>query len=665
VAWIVTLIDRRAGQVQVVTGSGTLIDREHKLVLTNFHVINHGQDMVVFFPKYRDGEPVASKDEYMKQIEKEDVRNIIHGRVVAQDQGCDLALIQLDRVPEGIEALALANKSADYGETVHSVGVAGASGGLWGYTPGQVRVKAYEKAWRDENGIHHAKMVEATNPTNHGDSGGPLVNGRGELVAVTQGGLAEAQAMNQFVDVSQAIALIERCCREQGFAWKRETRSLRIGSNPNHITSLVKNLESSENQVRAQAAQALGNIGAEAKLAIPALLKILRDEQNDVTSGMLADALTKIGPPAKQDIGLLRQAIKDLNTKVRAYAAASIGVLGPDAGSLLALLAEASKDKNAEVRQSALRSLGKMGGNGKDTILPALTTAMQDSEHEVRVAAALALESMDNLGATDMALLTSMLKQQDSEVRACGARALGKMGPRAKAALPALVEAFKGTDNAVRCAAIGALARLGTEAKTALPSFTDALGDSDVEIRKQAAVALAKIGPDAKPAANALANVVNDPDKDVRRNAVRALASIGVGTKPVVSALAQALKGEDKELRIEVAVALGEIGPAAKDAVANLIACLEDLGRKDKVQRNQIGTALGKIVKGKDSITLLINALSSRNASVRSGACIALGEVGPSARRASVSLAALATNDVESEVCDAARAAYSKVTARP
>ncbi len=395
VAWIVTLTDRRTGAGFM--GSGTLIDREHRLVLTNHHVINHGQDMVAFFPRYRNGEPVASKDEYLKQLEKEDFRNVIHGHVVAQDQVCDLALIQLDRVPEGIEALALANQGADFGETVHSIGITGASGGLWGYLKGEVRVKAYEKDWKDQDGMHHAKMIEATNATNPGDSGGPLVNGRGELVGVTQAGLIGVQALNQFVDVSQAIALIERYCREQGFAWKRETRSLRVGSNPNDIVLLVKSLEGAKNQLRAQAAQALGNIGAEAKLAIPALLKVLEDEQNDVTCGMLADALAKIGPPAKQDIGLLRHAIKDPNTKVRVYAAASIGMLGPDAGSLLALLAEAAKDKHPEVRQNAVRSLGKMGGNGKDTIVPALTTALQDSEHEVRVAAAMALENMDNL----------------------------------------------------------------------------------------------------------------------------------------------------------------------------------------------------------------------------------------------------------------------------
>jgi HEAT repeat protein/S1-C subfamily serine protease/DNA-directed RNA polymerase subunit RPC12/RpoP len=663
VAWILTLIDRRTGDG--ASGSGTLIDRENRLVLTNQHVINQGQDLIVFFPKNRDGQLVVSKEEYMKQIEREDLRNVIHGRVVAQDQTCDLALIQLDSVPEGIEALALANKSADYGEMVHSVGITGASGGLWGYTKGEVRVRAYDKTWRDQNGQHRAKIVEATNPTNPGDSGGPLVNGLGEMVAVTQAGLVGAQSLNQFVDVSHAISLIQNYCRQQNVKWNRATGSLKVGSNPDDIMLLVKSLESPDNHDRGQIAQALGKIGAEAKLAIPALLKLLRDEQNDTTSGALADALAKIGPPAKQDAALLREAVKDLNPKVRAYAAASIGAIGPDAGSLLTLLTGAAKDKNVEVRQNAVRSLGKMGGNGKDAIMPALTAALNDSEHEVRVAAAMALESMDALGATDVALLTSLLKQQDSEVRACGARALGKMGPRAKAALPALMEAFKGTDNALRRAAIGALASLGAEAKTAVVAFSDALGDSDVEIRKQAAAALAKIGPEAKPAAEALAKVVVDPDKEVRKNAVKALGAIGVGTKPVVSALVQALKGEDKELRIDVAAALAAIGPPAKDAVPYLIVCLEDLGPKDKVQRNQIGTGLGKIGKGKESITLLINALYSPNPSVRSGACIALGEVGPPAKRASVYLATLATNDAIPEVCDAARTAYSKVTAKP
>jgi HEAT repeat protein/S1-C subfamily serine protease len=663
VAWILTLLDRKTGSI--ASGSGSLIDREHRLVLTNHHVINKGQDLIVFFPKYRDGQLVGSKEDYMNQIVHEDFKNVIRGRVVAQDQVCDLALIQLDSVPEGIEALALSNKGVEIAEAVNSVGVTGASGGLWGFTQGTVRASPYDKTWEDGDGKHRAKMVEATNPVNPGDSGGPLVNGRGEMVAVTQAVLIGAQAINQFVDASQAIDFIEKYCRSQGFKWNRETRTLQVGSNPNDLVALVKYLEGPETAERARVAEALGKIGPEAKLAIPTLLNKLRDEQNETTGRIMADALAKIGPPAKQDISMLRGAIKDMSPQVRAYAATSIGAIGADAGSLLPLLTEAAKDRQVIVRQNAVSALGKMGGNGKEAIMPVLTNALKDSEHEVRVAAALSLETMNTLGAADVPLLTGLLKHQDSEVRASAARTLAKMGPKAKAALPELMEAFKGTDNAVRRASIMALASLGTEAKSAVPAFTDALGDSDVEIRKQAIVALTKVGPDAKSAADALANVVGDADKEVRKNAVKALGTIGVGTKPVVAALSQALKGEDKELRVDVATALAAIGPAAKEAVPSLLACLEGLQPKDKVQRNQFGVALGKVGNGKNSIPTLINALYSPDPSVRSGACIALGEVGPPAKKAAVYLATLARNDAIPEVCDSARAAYSKVTARP
>jgi HEAT repeat protein len=661
VAWIIT-IDQQAGQMSL--GSGSLIDREHKLVLTNHHVISHGTDLIVFFPKYRNGELVVSKEDYLKQSQRDDFKDVIRGRVVAQDQVCDLALVQLDRVPDGIEALALANKGADVGESVNSVGVAGASGAMWGFTQGSVRSKPFDKSWRDPIGVHRANMIEATNPTNPGDSGGPLVNSRGELVGVTQGGLPGANAMNQFINVSEAVKIIETYCRSQGYKWNRETRSLKLGSNPDDVLRLVKRLDRSNSNNRADLARTLGIIGPEAKMAIPTLLKLLKDEANDVTAGVLADSLAKIGPPAAQDLIILRDAANDLNPKVRAYAASSIGAIGPAAGSALTVLVAAAKDKNVEVRQNAIRSMGKMGGNGKETILPVLTNALKDPEHEVRVAAGTSLESMDTFSAGETPLLISMLKLPDSEVRASGARALAKMGPKAKAALPDLMEAFKGTDNAVRRAAIGALVGLGAEAKSAVPAFTEALGDSDVEIRKQATVALAKIGPDAKPAADALANLVSDSDKDVRKSAIKALASIGAGSRPVVDALSQSLKGDDKDLRIDVANALGAIGPPAYDATTSLLACFEDLGPDEKVQRNQFGAALGKIVRGKD-IKPLVNALYSVDPSVRSGACIALGEVGPPARKAAPYLATLAQNDLIIQVRDAALSAHSRVTAKP
>jgi len=232
VAWIVLPL----GNDEFAMGTGTLVDRTNRLILTNNHVVRNGPSIHVFFPNFRAGRPIAERDNYLAQLQKEDD---IPGTVVATDVLRDLALVQVERVPNGIEALALAPQSTDVGQTVHSVGNPGASGALWVYTSGTVR-QVYEKSWKtgkaptasrsqggqgapgpgarlplrqglpgrppgsrrpsllppvsggaarpkdpEEGTEHRARVVETQSPTNPGDSGGPLVNDQAELVGVT------------------------------------------------------------------------------------------------------------------------------------------------------------------------------------------------------------------------------------------------------------------------------------------------------------------------------------------------------------------------------------------------------------------------------------------------------------------------------------------------
>ena len=49
---------------------------------------------------------------------------------------CDLAVIELERMPPGVQALRLAASSVVPGQRIHSIGNPGVSGALWVYTPG-------------------------------------------------------------------------------------------------------------------------------------------------------------------------------------------------------------------------------------------------------------------------------------------------------------------------------------------------------------------------------------------------------------------------------------------------------------------------------------------------------------------------------------------------
>ncbi len=198
----VVWIHSSRGGGKVATGSGSLLDRKHRLVLTNFHVVGDNDRATVMFPIYQKGKLVAEREFYIDRIRRDGIR----GKVVARDRRCDLALIQLEDLPEGVEPLPLSPKSVTPGQSVQSIGNPGGSGALWVYTPGRVR-QVYFKKWKSELdgrvANFEAEIVETDSATNPGDSGGPLVNDQAQLVGVTQGGAVNARLLSTFIDVSE------------------------------------------------------------------------------------------------------------------------------------------------------------------------------------------------------------------------------------------------------------------------------------------------------------------------------------------------------------------------------------------------------------------------------------------------------------------------------
>jgi S1-C subfamily serine protease len=197
----------------LATGSGSLVDKERRLVLTNYHVVQDTPTATVFFPHFRDGKPVAEKAYYkdrVKQLTQDGL--VVHGKVIVLDKKADLALIQIDSIPKGTEALVLAATSPDPGATVHSIGSPGKTDSLFGYVKGSVR-QVYHDKWKAELeprkiASFEAKVISTDSPTNPGDSGGPLLNDKAELVGVTQGGAINAQSISTFIDVSEVKQLL-------------------------------------------------------------------------------------------------------------------------------------------------------------------------------------------------------------------------------------------------------------------------------------------------------------------------------------------------------------------------------------------------------------------------------------------------------------------------
>lgn len=180
------------------TGSGVLVDRERKLVLTSSHVLAGAKIAQIVFPQFDDGEVIAERDYYVDNLS----RLGVEGKVMGIDERRDLAIVEIASVPEGAKEISIAPKSQGPGDMVHSIGNPSASGGLWAYTQGTVR-SLYRKKFKTEHGAHDMRILETQSPINPGDSGGPVVNNDGQLVAITHSLDREARLMSYSVDIRE------------------------------------------------------------------------------------------------------------------------------------------------------------------------------------------------------------------------------------------------------------------------------------------------------------------------------------------------------------------------------------------------------------------------------------------------------------------------------
>src|SRR5262245_53816848 len=193
---------RSSAWVLTDSGSGTawVVDHKNNLLVTNHHVVESFETVLVVFPEYQGGRAIPEREHYLKK------GRAVKARVLDSDVTRDLAVIQVEALPDGAGELKLAPESPSPGDRVHSVGNPAGTDALWVYTSGTVRA-VYHKKWRSGNErviySHEANVVETQSPTNPGDSGGPLVNDRGEVVAVTQSGSREARLVSTFVDVTE------------------------------------------------------------------------------------------------------------------------------------------------------------------------------------------------------------------------------------------------------------------------------------------------------------------------------------------------------------------------------------------------------------------------------------------------------------------------------
>lgn len=347
------------------------------------------------------------------------------------------------------------------------------------------------------------------------------------------------------------------------------------------IPELIQHLDDPAVEVRAQAAKTLGEYGADAKEAIPALMKAVQDRFASVRDQAIA-SLSKIN--LASTISALISNLEDEDDRVRNGAIRGISTLvdrfdlPPDLQTqVFKALVQAAQNRSWFVRSTVMATIGELGP--AEDVMPILIAGLSDEEVDVRQDAAIALQCF---GAEAAPAVSQLIDTFWHGIELYATSALGSIGPSAAPAIPRLLEALQKGEEDLRGRAAEAIGEI--KSADAVPRLIDFLQTSDPELRQVAAEALQCLGPVAKAAVPALKTALQDPAPEVRANAARALGEIEWDNPAIASVLTALLQDSEPQVRSSAAYALQLMGQTAASAVPALITALQD--ESDRVSQS-------------------------------------------------------------------------------
>jgi HEAT repeat protein len=254
--------------------------------------------------------------------------------------------------------------------------------------------------------------------------------------------------------------------------------------------------------VRAAAAKALGGkLVPYSKTAVLALGEALSDPDDD-TRTAAAEALRNLGSEARAALRPLLETLKNPKAGrfTHIYALQAVCRF-PDAAEEILPVVRHVLEQSADgsVRQAAVEGLGRFGAAARP-LVPIVVRYFQDkkSPPSLRMTCAEALLAIGLEAAVGWPAVQAALSDADAGVRTQAIRLAGALGSVEPRVVPALLErALQDVHVEARLAAIQELGRLGSRAREAEPALRRlAQQDSRAVIRQAAQAAVEKIaGP--------------------------------------------------------------------------------------------------------------------------------------------------------------------------
>jgi HEAT repeat protein len=222
------------------------------------------------------------------------------------------------------------------------------------------------------------------------------------------------------------------------------------------IPLLVPCLDSPEAPLRAAAADALGPIGTAADGAGPRLVALFEKDPDPSVRRAAGVALARIRPGSSDLISSSARVLAgDEEAAVREVAAAALVEAGPAASPGLSAAQEAMADRDPMVRVFSAAIVARLGDRG--SAMPVLLGGLSSGDPAVRAESAGLLADAAPLDAAAVPALITALRDTNRQVRLAAVDALATIGRPAKSALDPLWHLIRDQDEDVREGALRAI----------------------------------------------------------------------------------------------------------------------------------------------------------------------------------------------------------------
>ena len=386
---------------------------------------------------------------------------------------------------------------------------------------------------------------------------------------------------------------------DQGTRTRATVALAKIKPTPPEVVMATADLLKDEDwSVRAQVLMVLGNMGADASIALPQILAVL-DDDNEHVRRSAAGALTRVPATTSETLLALVRALESDDRYLRTQAGYALTKAKEGSMEVTQELARIAASDNRQASMTAFNVLEKQSA---EDVVPLLLPLLSNEDYHYSQNSARIIGNFGPEASAAVPTLIALLDQYPQYLMAV--HTLGRIGPGAKDAVPALIALFERSDPSreLRLAVTVALNEIGPEPGLVVPLFSEELAKQDMSEasgRYRAALTEAIItlsGPDDPTVKNYVRRLIRDLRSWMaftRVEAVQGLVAMGPAAAPAIDALRDSLR-HDKEPKIRAlaAEALGEIGPAAHVALPDLYkAQAED----EAYVKKSAAKAIGKI----------------------------------------------------------------------